>query len=138
MAADLPTIAIIGAKGVGKRDRLPAATTIRAYDDLEHRIVAEGDPARLLDSDPPILIDEREYLPETCDLIVDLRMRPLALSERRFDVPSVSLGALLMGSSRTDLRVEDHLSEILASGLSVCGIFRSSSARAARRRPRLP
>lgn len=156
LATALPAVAIVGAKGVGKTATAARrATTTHALDDPEQRAVAAADPRRLLRSDPPILIDEWQYLPETWDLvrravdagaepgsflltgsvspagiethsgagrIVDLRMRPLALSERGVGVPSVSLGELLKGgrptiSGRTELGVEDYLDEILASGL---------------------
>jgi uncharacterized protein len=53
--------------------------------------------------------------------IVNVRMRPLALSERGLENPSVSLRELLRGGrppmeGRTDLRVEDYIQEILQSG----------------------
>jgi predicted AAA+ superfamily ATPase len=107
-----------------------------------------------MDSDPPILIDEWQHVPECWDLvrravdagadpgrflltgsaspaevethsgagrIVSVRMRPLALSERGVDQPSVSLRELLAGErppveGRTDLRVNDYVREILHSG----------------------
>jgi predicted AAA+ superfamily ATPase len=53
--------------------------------------------------------------------IVSVRMRPLALSERGLEHPSVSLRELLAGGrppvdGRTDLRVDDYVREILQSG----------------------
>lgn len=53
--------------------------------------------------------------------IISVRMRPLALSERGIQKPSVSLRELLRGGrpqvgGRTDLRVGDYVQEILASG----------------------
>ncbi|HEV3046734.1 MAG TPA: DUF4143 domain-containing protein [Solirubrobacteraceae bacterium] len=53
--------------------------------------------------------------------IVSLRMRPLALSERGGELPTVSLGELLTGAKapvhgRTDWRLQDYTDEILASG----------------------
>jgi predicted AAA+ superfamily ATPase len=113
-----------------------------------------ADPARLLESEPPILIDEWQYVPECWDLvrravdagadpgrflltgsaspaavethsgagrIVNIRMRPLALSERGIARPSVSLGELLRGErpaieGQTDLRLGDYVQEILRSG----------------------
>jgi uncharacterized protein len=155
LADQLPAIAVVGAKGVGKTATAARrAATIHALDDPEQRAIATADPARLLDSEPPILIDEWQYLPETWDLvrravdagagpgrflltgsvspvgiethsgagrIVDIRMRPLALSERGIAEPSVSLGELLEGeraqlSGSTELRVADYVDEILASG----------------------
>ena len=155
MGSSLPAVAIIGAKGVGKTATATRrATTVHALDDPAQRSVAHADPARLLDSVPPILFDEWQYLPECWDLvrravdagadpgrflltgsaspegvethsgagrIVSIRMRPLALSERGVEQPSVSLRELLDGErppveGRTDLRVEDYVQEILHSG----------------------
>jgi predicted AAA+ superfamily ATPase len=155
LAAALPAIAIVGAKGVGKTvTAARRATTVHALDDPSQRAIAEADPPRLLDPDPPILIDEWQYLPQTWDLvrravdagaepgrfllagsaspadvethtgagrIVDVRMRPLALSERGVEEPTVSLGELLKGArrpvaGRTEMRVRDYVQEILGSG----------------------
>lgn len=54
--------------------------------------------------------------------IVSVRMRPMALSERADQEPTVSLGRLLTGqrskiSGHTDLNLEDYVDEILRSGL---------------------
>lgn len=155
LTSSLPAMAIAGAKGVGKTATASRrATTVHALDDPAQRSVARADPARLLDSDPPILIDEWQYVPECWDLvrravdagadpghflltgsatpaevethsgagrIVGIRMRPLALSERGIEQPSVSLHELLAGErqpveGRTDLRVNDYVREILHSG----------------------
>lgn len=53
--------------------------------------------------------------------IVSIRMRPLALAERRVEQPSVSLRKLLAGGrpsvgGHTDMRVDDYVREILHSG----------------------
>lgn len=53
--------------------------------------------------------------------IVSVRMRPLALSERRITEPTVSLAGLLAGrrdvlTGESELRPEDYANEILASG----------------------
>jgi predicted AAA+ superfamily ATPase len=70
LAEALAAIAIVGAKGVGKTVTAEQrATTVHALDDPAQRAVAEADPARLLDAEPPILIDEWQYLPETWDLV---------------------------------------------------------------------
>ncbi|HEY2055897.1 MAG TPA: DUF4143 domain-containing protein [Solirubrobacterales bacterium] len=155
LAAALPALAIVGAKGVGKTATASRrATTVHALDDPAQRSIAAADPARLLDSDPPILIDEWQYLPETWDLvrravdagadpgrflltgsaspsgvdthsgagrIVNIRMRPLTLSERGIEPGSVSLAKLLEGGrpaveGRTGLRLDDYVAEILRSG----------------------
>jgi len=155
LAGSLPAVAIVGAKGVGKTATASRrATTVHALDDPAQRSVAHADPARLLDSAPPVLIDEWQYVPECWDLvrravdagadpgrflltgstspagaathtgagrIVSVRMRPLALSERGVERPSVSMRELLGGErlpvdGRTDLRVDDYVQEILRSG----------------------
>lgn len=151
----LPAVAIVGAKGVGKTVTAGRrATTVHALDDPAQRSIAVADPSRLMQSTPPILIDEWQYVPECWDLvrravdagadpgeflltgsaspagvethsgagrIVSVRMRPLALSERGLEQPSVSLRELLDGrrppiEGKTDLRVEDYVQEILHSG----------------------
>ncbi|HVW88686.1 MAG TPA: DUF4143 domain-containing protein [Gaiellaceae bacterium] len=53
--------------------------------------------------------------------IVSLRMRPLSLFERRVERPTVSLAQLLAGgdppiAGETDVRLEDYVEEIVASG----------------------
>lgn len=53
--------------------------------------------------------------------VVTVRMRPLSLSERGLDVPTVSLSALLSGeqpsvSGRTDAALTDYVREIVGSG----------------------
>jgi predicted AAA+ superfamily ATPase len=155
LASALPAIAIVGAKGVGKTATASRrAASVHALDDPAQRSVARADPARLLDTDPPVLIDEWQHLPECWDLvrravdagadpgrflltgsaspaevethsgagrIVSIRMRPLALSERGLETPSVSLSKLLAGGrppieGRTGLRVDDYVREILHSG----------------------
>ena len=134
----IAALAIEGAKGVGKtataRQR---ATTVHELDDPRQRNIAAGEPARLLDGAPPVLLDEWQYLPECWDLvrravdggadpgkflltgssraverglhsgaarIVSLRMRPMALSERGMDTPTVSLSRLLAGRPAAALR----------------------------------
>lgn len=66
--------------------------------------------------------------------IVPLRMRPMTLPERGATTPSVSLAALLRGDAviegEADLRLEDYVEEILASGYP--GIRTASSARGRR------
>lgn len=160
LAGSLPAVAIVGAKGIGKTATATRrATTVHALDDPAQRSVARADPARLLDSAPPILIDEWQYVPECWDLvrravdagadpgrflltgsispagvethsgagrIVSIRMRPLALSERGVEQPSVSLRELLDGerppvAGRTDLRLDDYVQEILRSGFPGLG-----------------
>ncbi len=66
----LPALALEGPKGVGKTATASRrATTVHALDDPAQRSVAVADPARLLDADPPVLIDEWQYVPESWDLV---------------------------------------------------------------------
>jgi predicted AAA+ superfamily ATPase len=67
---DLAAIAIEGPKGVGKtRTALQRAKTVRRLDDPAELAVAEADPARLLDGERPVLIDEWQRLPQVWDLV---------------------------------------------------------------------
>lgn len=152
----LPAVALEGAKGVGKTSSASQRAQSRhLLDDPGQLAIARGRPARLLETAPPVLIDEWHRLPEVWDLvrravdggapagrflltgsaspaglgthsgagrIVSLRMRPLALSERLSDPPTVSLAALLTGrrgspSGATAVGLEGYTHEILASGL---------------------
>lgn len=66
----LTAIAIEGAKGVGKTETASRrAQTVHRLDDPDQLALAEADPRRLLRSDPPILLDEWQRLPETWDLV---------------------------------------------------------------------
>lgn len=70
LLGSLPALAIEGPKGVGKTETASRrATTIHALDDPDRLALAEADPKRLLEADPPILIDEWQRLPETWDLV---------------------------------------------------------------------
>lgn len=70
LLAFLPAIAIEGAKGVGKTETASRrAATVHMLDDPDRLALAAADPRRLLRSDPPILIDEWQRLPETWDLV---------------------------------------------------------------------
>jgi predicted AAA+ superfamily ATPase len=68
--AALPALAVEGAKGVGKTVLASRrAQTIHALDDPGQLELAAAEPGRLLDAEPPILIDEWQRLPETWDLV---------------------------------------------------------------------
>jgi predicted AAA+ superfamily ATPase len=70
LAGSLSAIAIEGAKGVGKTATASRrARTIHELDDSGNLAIAKGNPQRLLDGDPPILLDEWQHLPETWDLV---------------------------------------------------------------------
>jgi uncharacterized protein len=67
---DLAAIAIEGPKGVGKtRTALERARTVHRLDDPDELAVATAEPARLLQGDPPVLIDEWQRLPQIWDLV---------------------------------------------------------------------
>jgi predicted AAA+ superfamily ATPase len=70
LLGSLPAIAIEGAKGVGKTETASRrARTVHRLDDPDDLALAEADPRRLLEADPPILLDEWQRLPETWDLV---------------------------------------------------------------------
>lgn len=66
----LPAIALEGPKAVGKTETASRrAATVQTLDDPARLALAEADPKRLLQADPPILIDEWQRLPEIWDLV---------------------------------------------------------------------
>lgn len=70
LLGSLPAIAIEGAKGVGKTETASRrAKTVHRLDDPDDLALAEADPKRLLEADPPVLLDEWQRLPETWDLV---------------------------------------------------------------------
>ena len=70
LVGHLPAIAIEGPKGVGKtRTALQRAKTVHRLDDPAELAVAEADPARLLEGERPVLIDEWQRLPQVWDLV---------------------------------------------------------------------
>jgi predicted AAA+ superfamily ATPase len=70
LAAALPALAVVGAKGVGKTaTALRRAKSVHALDDPAQRHLALAEPAGLLRAQPPVLIDEWQYLPEVWDLV---------------------------------------------------------------------
>ncbi len=152
--ADLPAIAVTGARAVGKTvTAARRARTIHRLADPGAFDVVAADPRRLLAGAPPILIDEWQRLPMSWDLvrtavdddpssrflltgsaspidrpvhsgagrIVNLQMRPMALSERLLEKPTVSLRKLLDGGSppiegETEFALEQYADEIVRSG----------------------
>lgn len=70
LLASLPAVALEGAKGVGKTTTAQQrASTVHELDDPQQRAIAVADPARLLRSVPPVLVDEWQRLPEVWDLV---------------------------------------------------------------------
>jgi predicted AAA+ superfamily ATPase len=70
LSQQLAAIAIEGAKAVGKTETASqrAATTFELDDDAQ-RALAEADLDRVINSPPPVLIDEWQYLPATWDKV---------------------------------------------------------------------
>lgn len=70
LLASLSAIALEGPKAVGKTETASRrATTVQELDDPARLALALADPKRLLEADPPILIDEWQRLPEVWDLV---------------------------------------------------------------------
>ena len=70
LALSLPALALEGPKGVGKTATgMQRAATIHALDDPAQREIARAHPARLLEGEPPVLIDEWQNVPESWDLV---------------------------------------------------------------------
>lgn len=66
----LTAIALEGPKGVGKTATAARrARTVRALDDPAQRSLAEADARRILDGEPPVLIDEWQRIPGVWDLV---------------------------------------------------------------------
>ena len=97
--AELPAIAVEGAKAVGKTasaSRL--ARTIYALDDPQQHEVATADERRLLSGEHPILIDEWQRLPASWDLV-----------RRAVDEPGTTPGSyILAGSALPPADVTTH------------------------------
>lgn len=166
---ELSAIALEGAKGVGKTATARRrATTTFSLDDEGARQLVAADPARMLASVTPVLIDEWQHMPETWNLvrravddgappgsflltgsatpmagpthsgaarIVRVRLRPMTLSERGLETPSVSLRALLAGarpdvSGTTNIGLADYADQICRSGLPGVMGLRDTARRA--------
>src|SRR5690348_12225847 len=97
LAGSLPAVAVVGAKGVGKTATASRrAATIHALDDPAQRSVALADPGRLVDSTPPVLIDEWQLIPECWDLV------------RRAVDAGAAPGSFLLTGSASPAAVETH------------------------------
>ncbi len=95
----LPALSLEGAKAVGKTATAARrARTIYRLDDDAQRSVIEADPKRLLEGEPPVLIDEWQRLPVSWDLV-----------RRAVDESATQAGAfLLTGSSLPALDSSIH------------------------------
>jgi predicted AAA+ superfamily ATPase len=70
LLAGLPAVAIEGPRAVGKTaTAMQRARTTYRLDDEAQRIIAQAEPARLTQGDPPVLIDEWQRLPESFDRV---------------------------------------------------------------------
>ncbi len=70
LMASLAAVALEGPKAVGKtRTALQRARTAHRLDDPAALAIAGADPARLLEGEPPVLIDEWQRLPVVWDLV---------------------------------------------------------------------
>ncbi len=92
LISELAAIALDGPKGVGKtRTALQYVRTIRRLDDPAEFAVAQAAPERLLDGEPPVLLDEWQRLPSIWDLV-----------RRRVDEGAPPGSFLLTGSAVPD------------------------------------
>jgi uncharacterized protein len=70
LIAGLPAIALEGPKAVGKTaTALRRAATVYRLDNEAERSIAQADASRLLEGEPPVLIDEWQHLPESFDRV---------------------------------------------------------------------
>lgn len=66
----LPALSLEGAKAVGKTETaLRRAKTTYRLDDPAQRAIAAADPARIVQGERPVLIDEWQRLPESWDVV---------------------------------------------------------------------
>lgn len=97
LAGSLPAVAVVGAKGVGKTATASRrAATVHALDDPAQRSLALADPGRLVDSTPPVLIDEWQLIPECWDLV------------RRAVDAGAAPGSFLLTGSASPAAVQTH------------------------------
>lgn len=99
LSGQLAALSLEGAKAVGKTATASQrALTVYKLDDDEQRSVIEADPARVLEGDRPILIDEWQRLPATWDLV-----------RRAVDQPETPPGSfLLTGSAAPSAGANTH------------------------------
>jgi predicted AAA+ superfamily ATPase len=70
LTSTLPALSIVGPKGVGKTATASRrAETVHALDDPAQRSLVLAEPGRLVESPPPVLIDEWQHVPECWDLV---------------------------------------------------------------------
>lgn len=70
LGASLPAIAIEGARGVGKTATAQRhAATVHDLDDPAQRAIIAAEPSQVLESPPPVLIDEWQRVPSTWDYV---------------------------------------------------------------------
>lgn len=94
LISQLPAVVFEGAKAVGKTATAERrATTKWRLDDAGQRAVGIADPARLLEGERPVLIDEWQHVPESWDLV-----------RRSVDAGAPAGSYLLTGSARPERR----------------------------------
>ena len=70
MLAGLPAVALEGPRAVGKTETaLRRAHTVHRLDDEQQLELVFGDPSRLTEGEPPVLIDEWQRYPASWDLV---------------------------------------------------------------------
>ena len=70
MLAGLPAVALEGPRAVGKTETaLRRARTVHRLDDEQQLELVFGDPSRLTEGEPPVLIDEWQRYPASWDLV---------------------------------------------------------------------
>ena len=70
MLPGLPAVSIEGPRAVGKTvTALRRARTAHRLDDERQLEIVQGDPSRLVEGDPPVLIDEWQRYPSSWDLV---------------------------------------------------------------------
>jgi len=70
LLSGLPAISIEGPRAVGKTETaLRRARTVHRLDDDQQLELVLGDPSRLVEGDPPVLIDEWQRYPASWDLV---------------------------------------------------------------------
>ena len=70
LLSGLPAISLEGPRAVGKTETaLRRARTVHRLDDDQQLELVHGDPSRLVEGDPPVLIDEWQRYPASWDLV---------------------------------------------------------------------
>lgn len=125
LMAELPAVAIEGAKAVGKTATASQrATTVHELDDPGQRAIAEADLDRLLSAPAPVLIDEWQYIPPVWDKVrraVDAGASPgsflLTGSASPADTGAHSGGGRIVRLRMRPLSIEERRPEVATVSL---------------------